>query len=69
MFAEILGGKDSFSKFYEASSKNIKLDIHEDAQNCSRLAELLTFHPKRKQTGRPALRVRNAAGVVIEMQS
>ncbi|KAI5124582.1 hypothetical protein M0805_003101 [Coniferiporia weirii] len=44
LIQEISEDKDNFQKFYESFGKNLKLGIHEDAQNRSKLAEFLRFY-------------------------
>jgi len=43
MFSELVENKDDSKIFYEQYSKNIKLGIHEDSQNRSKLADLLKY--------------------------
>jgi molecular chaperone HtpG len=44
MFAQIQENAEDFKKFYEQFGKNIKLGIHEDSTNRTKLAELLRFY-------------------------
>ena len=44
MFAEIQENQEDYKKFYEQFSKNLKLGIHEDATNRTKIADLLRFH-------------------------
>ncbi|CAK9831157.1 Heat shock protein 83 [Anthophora retusa] len=44
LFEELSEDKENYKKFYEQFSRNIKLGIHEDSANRSKLLDLLRYH-------------------------
>merc|ERR1712165_204910 len=44
MFAEIVEKKDDYKKFYEQFGKCLKLGVHEDSTNRTKVAELMRYH-------------------------
>merc|ERR1711881_541940 len=43
MFSEIAEKKDDYKKFYEQFGKNLKLGVHEDSTNRTKIAELMRY--------------------------
>merc|ERR1712161_118730 len=43
MFIDLTENEDTYNKFYEAFSKNLKLGIHEDSTNRTKIAKLLRY--------------------------
>ncbi|KAI3889665.1 hypothetical protein MKX03_007687 [Papaver bracteatum] len=44
LFFEIAENKEDYTKFYEAFSKKLKLGIHEDSANKSKIVDFLRYH-------------------------
>jgi len=44
MFTDLTENEDLYKKFYEAFAKNLKLGIHEDSTNRTKIAKLLRYH-------------------------
>merc|ERR1719464_1264191 len=43
MFSDLTENEDTYNKFYEAFSKNLKLGVHEDSTNRNKIAKLLRY--------------------------
>merc|ERR1712194_64561 len=44
MFGDLSENEDSYKKFYESFSKNLKLGVHEDSTNRNKIAKLLRYY-------------------------
>eukprot|EP00959_Pyramimonas_sp_CCMP1952_P277034 5791216-Pyramimonas_sp.AAC.1 len=44
MFAEIAEKKDDYKKFHEQFGKRLKLGVHEDSTNRTKVAEFMRYH-------------------------
>ena len=44
IFSEFTEQKDDYKKFYEQFGHCLKLGVHEDSTNCTKVAELLRYH-------------------------
>lgn len=51
LFEDLSEDKEKYNKFYEQFAKNLKLGVHEDATNRSKLAELLRYESTKTAEG------------------
>jgi len=66
MFAEIQENQEDYKKFYEQFAKNLKLGIHEDTANRTKIADLLRFHTSK--SGEELISLKDYIGKMKEGQ-
>ncbi|CAD8168827.1 unnamed protein product [Paramecium octaurelia] len=66
MITEISENAEDYKKFYEQFSKNLKLGIHEDSANRTKLSEFLRFHTSK--SGEELISLKDYVGKMKEGQ-
>jgi len=66
LFLEVAENNEDYKKFYEQFSKNLKLAIHEDSTNRTKLAELLRYHTNK--SGEEVVSLKDYVGRMKEGQ-
>jgi len=56
LISEIADNAEDYKKFYEQFSKNLKLGIHEDSQNRTKMAEFLRYHTSKSNEDQISLK-------------
>eukprot|EP00048_Salpingoeca_helianthica_P014379 m.221432 g.221432 ORF g.221432 m.221432 type:complete len:710 (+) comp15797_c0_seq1:112-2241(+) len=67
LFEELVEDKDTYKKFYEQFSKNLKLGVHEDSTNRKKIADLLRFQTS--SSGEEVVSLKEYVGRMKENQT
>lgn len=67
LFEELVEDKDTYKKFYEQFSKNLKLGVHEDSTNRKKIADLLRYQTS--SSGDDAVSLKDYVGRMKENQT